>query len=59
MTVQPPAVVLLGYVAASLTTLSFIPQAIKRRAPAIPPAFRCACMPCSAPVWLFGVFMAC
>lgn len=29
MTVQPPAVVLLGYTAASLTTLSFIPQAIK------------------------------
>ena len=29
MTVQPPAVVLMGYAAASLTTLSFIPQAIK------------------------------
>ena len=29
MTVQPPAVVLLGYAAACLTTISFIPQAIK------------------------------
>jgi MtN3 and saliva related transmembrane protein len=29
MTVQPTAVQLLGYAAASLTTLSFIPQALK------------------------------
>ena len=29
MSVHPPAIAALGYVAASLTTLSFIPQAIK------------------------------
>jgi MtN3 and saliva related transmembrane protein len=29
MAVQPPAITALGYAAASLTTLSFIPQAIK------------------------------
>jgi MtN3 and saliva related transmembrane protein len=29
MAVQPPAITALGYAAASLTTLSFIPQALK------------------------------
>ncbi len=29
MSVSPPGVAVLGYVAASLTTLSFIPQAVK------------------------------